>query len=104
MLTILLVVLIILWALGFIHIGGVFIPDLILFNLNGRPITLWNIITLIVVGWIISILPTPLRQIVSVLLVLWILSLLGILFFGGFSGWILIVIILGVVLSLIGLV
>lgn len=104
MLPILVIVLILLWALGYIHINGITIPDFILFTINGHSITLWNIITLLVVGWIIGLLPSPLREIVSVLLVLWILSLLGILFFGSLGSLLIIAIIVGVILSLTGLI
>jgi len=102
MLAILLVVLIILFFLGYIHIGNLTIPDITLFSLNGRPITLWNILILLVISWALSILPSPLREIAGVLLVLWILSVLGIIAVAGFSQIIVIAIIVGIILALLG--
>ncbi len=98
MLGLIIVILIILWVFGYVNIIG-FIPDLVLFNINGQPITLWNLLILAVVSWAISILPSPIREIAAVLLLLWILSVLGILAFGGLSSLLVVAIIVGLVLS-----
>lgn len=102
MLEALLVVLIILWFLGYVHIGGITVPDIVLFNINGRPITLWELLILAVVSWVISILPSPFRQIAGVMLVLWILSTLGIIAFANLSSILVIAIIAGVIIYIIG--
>lgn len=94
---IILIILVALWLLGYIHIGSVFVPDWILFHINGVPITLWNILILLVLGWIIGILPFPLKQIAGVLLFLWILSTLGIVAITGLSNILVLIFIVGLV-------
>jgi hypothetical protein len=101
MLAGLLIILIILWFLGYIHIDGLTIPDLVLFTVNGQPITLWNILILLVVAAVIGSLPSPFREIAGVLLILWILSVLGILAIAGLSSLLVIAFIIGLVLYLI---
>jgi hypothetical protein len=101
MLAGLLILLIILWFLGYIHIDGLTIPDLVLFTINGQPITLWNILILLVVAAVIGSLPSPFREIAGVLLILWILSVLGILAIAGLSSLLVIAFIIGLVLYLI---
>jgi hypothetical protein len=102
MLAALLLILIVLWFLGYIHIEGLTIPDIVLFSINGHPITLWSILILLVVSWAISILPTPFRQIVAVLLVIWILAVLGILAISGIAlaNILVIAMIIGIIASL----
>jgi hypothetical protein len=101
MLIILLIILIILWFFGYIQISGLTIPDLTLFSINGHPITLWNILILLVVAIIIGVLPNPFRAIASVFLVLWILAVLGILAFAGMSNIIVIAIIIGLIIYVV---
>jgi hypothetical protein len=97
MLTWLVIILIILWLLGYVSVDYINLPNITLFTLNGQPITIWNILMLLVIGWIISILPSPIREIGGVLLILWILSLLGILAIAGLSNLIMIAIIVGLI-------
>lgn len=97
MLIALLVVLIILWILGYLPAGGVTIPDITFFVINGHPVTLLNLIALIVISWIVGLLPSPFRLIASMLLVLWVLSVVGILAFAGLSQWLVLTIIVGLV-------
>lgn len=97
MLVFLLIILIILWFLGYIQISGITIPNITLFSINGHPITLWSLLIFLVIGAIIGVLPNPFRAIASVFFVLWILSVLGILAFGGLSSIIVIAIILGLI-------
>jgi len=78
MVVAIIVILIILWLLGYSPISEVSIPNPVLFAVNNHPITLWNILILAVVSWAIGILPRPLQAIASILLILWILSVLGI--------------------------
>src|SRR6185503_16477108 len=103
MLTALFLILIVLWFLCYIRIEGLYIPDYILFYINGQPITLWSVLILIVVAWAIAILPTPIRQIVAVLIILWILSVLGILSLSGFpfDNILVLAIIIGIVFALL---
>lgn len=102
MIGFLIVVLIILWFFGYVNVGAFPPLDIELFSINGQPITLWNILILLVVGWAIGILPSPFRQIASVLLILWILSVLGIFAIAGLSSLLVIAIILGLVASFLG--
>lgn len=102
MLVTLIVALVILWFLGYVRIDGINIPDMTLFSINSHPVTLWNLLILIVVAWALSLLPTPLREIGGVLLILWILSILGIVALGGLalSNLLVIALIAGLIISL----
>ncbi|SRR6266568_2760709 len=101
MLAGLLLVLIVLWFLGYIRVGGINVPDVALFTVNGQSITLWSLLILLVVFAIIGALPGPFRAIAGVLLILWILSVLGILAFSGLSSILVIAIIVGLALYLL---
>lgn len=98
----LLLILILLWVFGYVHVSGITIPDLVLFTINGQVITLWNILILLVIAWLIGILPRPFREIASVLLVLWVLSVLGVLAIAGLSNIIIIAVIVGIIVYLVG--
>jgi len=100
MLVAIVIILIILWVLGYAPISGISIPNIVLFSFNNHPITLWNVLILAVIGWAIGILPRPLQMIASVLLVLWILSVLGVLAIAGLSNIIVLVIIVGLIASI----
>jgi hypothetical protein len=95
MLVTLLIVLVILWALGFLPSGGITVPNITFFTINGHEVTLLNLLALIVISWIVGLLPSPFRLIASVLLVLWVLSVVGILAFAGLSQWLVLTIIVG---------
>jgi len=95
MLFAILVILIILWFLGYVPTGSLYVPNIVLFSINNHPITLWNVLILLAVGWAISILPKPFREIASVLLLFWVLSVVGILAIAGLSNILIIAIILG---------
>ncbi len=100
MLLAIVVILGILWFLGYIHIG-ISLPDITLLTINGHAVTLVELLILLVAGWAISVLPNPFKTIAGVLLILWILSTLGILAVGGLSSILVLVIIIGIVASLI---
>jgi len=100
MIIVIVIVLIILWFLGYTPISGLSIPNIVLLNINNHPVTLWEILILAVVGWAISILPRPFQAVGSILLVLWVLSVLGILAMAGLSNIIIIVIIIGLIISI----
>ena len=102
MLLAVLVILIILWFLGYIHIGGLNLPDITLFTINGQAITLINLLIFAVIVWAIGILPSPLRQIGFVILVIWLLSLFGILAFAGLQSILVLAVIVGLILALLG--
>ena len=94
------VILIILWFLGYAPITGISIPNIVLFTINNHPVTLWEVLILAVIAWAIGILPRPLQMIASVLLLLWVLSVLGILAIAGLSNIIVLVIIIGLIISI----
>lgn len=100
MLTALILILIILWFLGYMPISGISSPEIILFTINNHAVTLWELLILIVVGWAIGILPRPLQAVASVLLLLWVLSVLGIFAIAGLPNIIVLVIIIGLIASI----
>ena len=100
MLVAIIIILIILWFLGYAPLSGISIPNFVLFTINNHPVTLWEILILSVIAWAIGILPSPLQAIASVLLILWVLSVLGILAITGFSNIIVLVIIVGLIVSI----
>jgi hypothetical protein len=98
MLIAIIIILIILWLLGYTPIS-ISIPDFVLFTINNHQISLWDILILAVVSWAISILPRPLQMVASVLLLLWVLSVLGILAIAGLSNIIVLAIIGALIVS-----
>lgn len=103
MITGLLVALVILWFLGYIRLDALPIPDTVLFTINGQPITLWNILILLVIGWVIGILPSPLREIAGIVLILWILSTLGFIAIAGLPSILVLAVIVGLFLFVLGI-
>jgi hypothetical protein len=103
MIAVLLVILVLLWFLGYVRLDALPIPDLQLFVINGQPITLWNILIFLVIAGLVGILPSPLRQIAGVFLILWVLSILGILAIAGLSSLLVLAIIVGLIAYLLGL-
>lgn len=95
MLFTILIILVVLWFLGYAPFGGIHIPNTAIFSINNHTITLLNILILLAVLWAISILPSPFRVIASILLLFWALSVVGILAIAGLSNILLIVIIVG---------
>lgn len=102
MLVALLVILIVLWFLGYIHIPNFFIPNIALFTLNGHIISLWDVLIFLVITALIGILPSPIRQIAFVVYILWVLSTLGFLAIPGLASILVIAIIVGAVISIFG--
>jgi hypothetical protein len=101
MIGVIVVLLFLLWLLGYVQVPGLMIQDAVLFSLNGRPITVLNLLVFVLILWAIGILPSPFREIAGVLFVLWILSLLGFIALAGLSNLILIAIIVGIVASIV---
>jgi len=100
MLITIIIILTILWFLGYFPLSGISIPNFVLFTINNHAVTLWEILILAVISWAIGILPRPFRIIASVLLVLWVLSVLGILAIAGLSNIIVLAIIVGLIISI----
>jgi hypothetical protein len=97
MLTIILVLLIILFFLGY---NPLLLPNMNLFVLAGRSIGLYDLLTFLVILWLIGMLPWPFRGIATVFLVLWILSFLGFIAIAGFSQLLMVALIIGLVVYL----
>lgn len=100
MLIAIVIILIILWFFGYAPLSGLYIPNFVLFTINNRPITLWEILILFVIGWAIGILPNTLQTIATIFLALWILSVLGIIGISGLSNVIVFIIIIGLIVSI----
>lgn len=77
-------------------------PQLVLFNVDGRQVTLWNFLFLIAVLWLISLSPSPFRQITSIILFLLVLSILGFFSFPGLSVILMISVVLGIIFRFVG--
>jgi len=78
-----LVILLILFLLGLVHIPGVNIPNYKLFVFNHHTITLFEVLMIIVAFGILALLPRFIRIIVGALLIIWIISTLGIIVING---------------------
>ncbi|HUD44989.1 MAG TPA: hypothetical protein VMR41_05570 [Patescibacteria group bacterium] len=100
MLIAIVIILVILWLLGYAPLSGISIPNINLFTINNHIVTLWELLILLVISWAIGILPRPLQIVASVLLLLWILSVLGILAIAGLPNIIVLVIIIGLIVSI----
>jgi len=100
MLIAIIIILIILWLVGYAPLSGITIPNYALFSINGHLVTLWEILILLVISWAIGILPSSLQKIAGILLILWILSVLGIFAIAGLANIIVLVIIIGLILSI----
>ncbi len=79
MLITIIIILTILWFLGYAPLSGLSVPNIELFPINNHIVTLWEVLILLVISWAIGILPRPLQTIASILLIFWILSVIGIL-------------------------
>ncbi|OGF99124.1 hypothetical protein A2Y99_02635 [Candidatus Gottesmanbacteria bacterium RBG_13_37_7] len=100
MLTTILLVIILLWVLGYVDFPGIVIKDITLFSFNGRVITLWEVLLFFAFVWAIGILPRPYQEIVLALFFLWILSIFGIIIIAGFSKLLVVAIIVGLVFAI----
>lgn len=97
MLALIIILLIVLWYLGYIQIPAFPFLNHILFVINSHPVTIWEVLILLVIAWAIGVLPSPIKQIAGVLLILWILGTLGFIAVMGFSSIVVIAIIVGLI-------
>jgi hypothetical protein len=100
MLGTIIVILALLWGLGFLNIPSLPFQNMVLFRLFGHSITLWELLMFVVILWAMESLPSPLRQIAFVLILLWVLSILGIIAITGLSNLIIGALIIGIVLAI----
>jgi hypothetical protein len=103
MLLTLLVLLVVLWFLGYIQIPNFTLPDIALFSVNGHVVTLIEALIFLVIVSAVGLLPTPLRQIGFAVVVLWVLSTLGIIAIAGLASILVLAIIVGLLAALLGL-
>ncbi|OGG03558.1 hypothetical protein A2W14_03170 [Candidatus Gottesmanbacteria bacterium RBG_16_37_8] len=103
MLSFLIILLIILYLTGFISIPSLSFLHRTLFYLNGRAVSVWDILILSVILYLLGFLQGPLRGIATILLILWILSVLGIIAISGFANLILALLLVGLILHLLGI-
>lgn len=93
-----LVILFVLWLLGY---GPFQVLHLNLINLNGHVITVWDLIIFFVLIWLIDLLPSPFRQIAVVMFLIWIIAVLGFIAIPGLSSLLIISTVIGLLLYLI---
>lgn len=84
MLAVLFLALIALWFLNYFHIEGVNIPRDFIFVYNNTPITLWELLILLLVVFAFIYIPNSIRIIVAILLIIWTLTTVGIISVGVF--------------------
>lgn len=101
MIAVILILLIILWFLGYIHLPLLPISDFVLLNFFGRPITLYDLLIFLVIVWLIGLLPGLFRQIAAILLVIWLLSFFGLIAIAGLGNIIVLVVIFGLIYYLL---
>jgi hypothetical protein len=102
MLLTVLVLLVVLWLFGYIHIPNLTIPDVTLFAINGHWVTLVEMLIFAISLLAVGMLPTPLRQIGYAIVVLWVLSTLGVIAVAGLASILVLAIIVGLIAAVIG--
>lgn len=101
MLGIIIVLLVVLWILGYLNIPAIKILDITLFTVNNNTISLIDLLVFLLIVWSTGILPSPFRQIASAAVILWVLALFGIIAISGLSTIIMIAIIVGLIFYLL---
>jgi hypothetical protein len=86
-----------LFLLGFVQIPGISIYNYHLFTFNHHNITLFEVLTVIVVFALLGFIPKLLRIVIGALLIIWILSTLDIIMVKGLP--VITIVVLMVVLS-----
>lgn len=101
MIGLVIVLLLVLWILGYITVPGVPIPNPVLFVFNGEPITFIELLLFAVMIWAVSLLPSPLQEIAFVVLIVWVLSTFGIIAIANLASILVISLIIGLIYSLL---
>ncbi|MBP7967008.1 hypothetical protein KAZ66_01930 [Candidatus Woesebacteria bacterium] len=97
MLSLILILLVILFILGYLQIPAFTLTDMTLFIFLGRAISLYDILIFGLILWIIQAFPWPFRGLASLILVLWLLSFFGIIAIPGFSNLLIFTLIVGII-------
>lgn len=92
MLTIILLLLIVFWFMGYGPLTALKIP---LFAFERFSINLWDILIFFLIIWLIDALPGPIRSIVVIALLIWLLGVFGIIAVPIFSNLVIIAVIIG---------
>ena len=82
MLAVLVLLLTLLYVLGYLNVSFLSVFDFLkipLFTVNGKVITALSLLILFTVLAALEVLPSPIREVAFGLLVLWVLSVLGII-------------------------
>ena len=98
---ILLLVFVIVWLTGAIHLPGIVFQTTPLFIFRGLSITIMDILIFLGILWAIEMLPSPLRQVIVILGLLWLLSLTGLISIAGASTYIVWAVIIAAVVAII---
>ena len=99
MLATIIVLLLLFWLAGYIHLP-LDLSSYAIFPFNGQSITVYNLVVFGLILWVIGILPRPFREIVSVVLLLWVLSVFGIIAISGLSNILVIALVIGLLVYL----
>ena len=102
MVEVILALLVILWVLGFVKVPWFKIPHMVLLEFNQHPITLRDFLLFILIIWIVSILPKPLRIVAGLIFVLWVLSIIGVVAVSGLPNLLVLALIIGLFLYVFG--
>lgn len=97
MLSLILILLIILFILGYLQIPAFPLTDMTLFVFLGRAISLYDLLLFGLILWIIQALPWPFKGLASLILVLWLLSFFSIIAIPGFSNILVLALIVGII-------
>lgn len=103
MLTLILVLLVVLWFLGYFTVPYLSFLSTVWTSINGQPVTILHLLTFFVLLWLIGSLPNPFKIVAIILLALWLLSLFGfIVLVASFSQLLLMTAILGLAIYIFG--
>ncbi len=101
MILAILITLFVILLINDITIVGLPSLDITVATINRQAISLWDIITFVLVAGLIGLLPRPFREIFAVVLLVWTLSVLGIIAIGGLSTILLFGILIGTLAYLV---
>ncbi len=99
MLAFVLILLFVLWLLGY---GPLQVLSMDIFKLNGHIISIWDLLIFFVLIWLIDLLPSPVRQIAAIMFIIWVIASLGFILIPGLQSLLIISIVIGLLVYLVG--
>lgn len=93
-------ILLVIIILALLNSMGISFMNYVVFTILNQGITIYNLLVLAIMIYLIGLLPRPFKEIVGLILVLWILSFLGIIFVGGLSNILIIAIVIVLLLNI----